>query len=191
MKKNNTASLKSYHILNDSTDKLHKKHQQRLDKMTALALKEAKDQRGLLMLLNQEVDKKSQLLTKKYPLCLEHMTRTACKIGIQTRLKTNRFPLIKQIVKPVPSMAFASLFALSIAVILWFDSQTQQAKPDLVQVNNTAVPPWVNDGNVPLELLENMDFYVWLSQSHYAKNTPQQTSAFLVAAWLHQRGTRQ
>jgi len=191
MKKNNTHASKLDHRLNQQADKLHKKHQQRLDKMTAIALNAANDQQRVEKLLNKEADRKSQLLAKKYRTRLEKMTQIVRKPSFKTPLKTRRFSLIKAIFKPIPRMAFASVFALSLAMVLWFDSQHQQATPDLVYANNTVVPAWVNDNNIPLELLENMDFYVWLSQSDYAQNNAQQTQAFLVAAWLNQRGTRQ
>jgi len=203
-------------ILNQREEMLNEKHQQRLDEMLAATINhqesevisdvsikatdclekkekvlEAKHQQRLVEMTQQVVsslravnylDQKELSLAQKYQQRLNKITTLALSNVSLYSLSL----WVKQWLTPAPMMAVASVFAISVAVVFYFEQQGQLLPPDNLQVN-AKLPTWVKDTDVPLELLENMDFYVWLSQQeHYAKT---EDKLILAAAWHHKFAT--
>jgi hypothetical protein len=185
--------------LDQTAQNLAQKHLQRLDEMTTSALYDASQPTKVAKILH----KKAQKLAEKHQAHLDAMSEEVLQAfvaqaavkPVTIRVREGK-TLINLITKPA-SIAFVSLCLLSVAILFWANNNHQPMQGDinsaLIQANAipSTLPSWVKDTNIPLELLENMDFYVWLSQSQYAQNNSQQTQAFLVAAWQHQSSNRE
>jgi len=184
--------------LNKTTQTLAKKHQQRLDDMTATALRYVDHQDKVSNKLNQ----KAQQLTDKHQIRLDAISTAALQYSLSKEIQ--KPSIIQRIFNTIThpfltppatvTTAFFSLCLLGIATLFWLNAPLQNnINFERMQANTIAStsPTWVKDTDIPLELLENMDFYVWLSQSKYAHNNSPQTQIFLVAAWHNQRGSRQ
>jgi len=145
--------------------------------------------------LKQYFDQKEVHLNKKHQQRLDKMTQNALKSHLNYQSKSTRKPVfslysifIDRLLKPFPVVILSSLLFATIAINMLFEYQNIQEKPDSI-VANYQIPQWVKDADVPLELLENINFYVWLSQQNYAAK--QQNKSFLAVARLNQFGSRQ
>ena len=205
MKNSHNNSLQK--ILNQREESLVKKHQRRLDEMLSNALEQTTVQSTSNFTQEAHLEKKAQKLADKYQTRLDDMTKQALlsqklnqhlnekeeslKNKKQQQLqkitrwvmknKSHPTSLFKWMLTSVPTMALVSLFTISITVTILNSDNNEQLTPYSLQAN-AKLPVWVKDTNVPLELLENLDFYVWLSQQNQFTQTEEK---FIVATALY------
>ncbi len=209
-KNNNDQHTKFDGFLAKKEQILRRKHKKRLDEMTALAISQASSEFDLAD-VEQYLNEKTQALGEKYQETLQEMTARAVtqestqvfseqldqkakelafkhqkRLHEMTALAVNQqsaytFPsLIASFLKPAPMMALASVLSVAVALSIFLGKQDVQKSSGIVQAR-ADMPAWVKDTDVPLDILENMDFYVWLSQQNqFAENTNKIT---LAAAW--------
>lgn len=102
-----------------------------------------------------ELDRLAQRLEQKHHARLEAMTRAA----LQAQRPAPRFQWLSAAwMRP----AFATAFVLAASITLWVAYQTGKRASDAPAL--AQLPTWVEDTQVPLTLLENMDFYDWFAQ---------------------------
>jgi hypothetical protein len=137
--------------------------------------------------LDKNLDQIEARLSKKHQQRLNEITQKSLQLGSQRRLFS-----FHSIIKPLPVLILTSILMSSILINTLFEYQKTQEKPENIPDNRlvaTQIPTWVKDTQVPLELLENMDFYVWLSQhDHTAKY---QDQSLLATARTDQFRSRQ
>ncbi len=141
---------------------------------------------------DKNLDQIEARLSQKHQQRLNEISQKALQLGSTRPLFSLHSTLIQTLIKPLPILILSSLLMLSVLINTLFEYQNIQEKspniPDNVLVANK-IPTWVKDTQVPLELLENMDFYVWLSQhDHIAKC---QDQSLLAAARVNQFRSRQ
>ena len=90
------------------------------------------------------LDDREQALAQKHQRQLHSMTQEA----LLSRQK-NWF-------KPAMATAFSIMLVTTLVLINTSDNPGEQVDPDL--------PVWVTDTNVPLNLIEHLEFYDWLAQ---------------------------
>jgi hypothetical protein len=122
---------------------------------------------------DENLDQIEVRLSKKHQQRLNKISHKALQTGSTRQLFSFHSTIIQTLIKPLPILVLSSLLMLSVLINTVFEYQKIQEKslniPDNVLVANK-IPTWVKDTQVPLELLENMDFYVWFSQhDHTAK----------------------
>ena len=81
--------------------------------------------------------------------------------------------------KPALATAFSLLLVTSIVILNSPEKQTGSVTPD---VN---LPEWVTDTEVPLTLIENLEFYDWLAQQPENKQAKLQKSLTLALNEFH------
>lgn len=176
------SSAKFEQILDKKAEELAKKHQQRLDEMTDLAMSQYRDNQ-LFEKLDKQLDQHSQKLAYKHLQRLHDMTKLA--VYKKSTYTLNSF--FASLVKPVPIMALASIFSFAVAVSLFLDGRKGQTPTAMLQAK-ADIPAWVKDTDVPLDVLENLDFYVWLSkQDTFTQNHNKIT---LATAWTNYLSSR-
>ena len=160
--------------------------------MTALAIKPQKDVASAHIRPKDYLDQKAQKLAEKHQQRLETISKQA--LSHQRIHPPSNFlsfflsSLFKRLLTPAPMMAVASIFVLSLAIPYFFESADKQLSSHALQVN-AKLPTWVKDTEVPIALLENLDFYVWLSQ--YDQFAQTEDKRVLVAAGYDQHCPRQ
>jgi len=103
-------------------------------------------------LLNQSAEK----LAAKHQQRLESMTLAALQ-------KAEKKPLFESFLFLLPQPAYAAAALLLISAgVGWMTLQNQSN--ELIESQTTAqLPEWLSDDQVPMELLENPEFYQWLA----------------------------
>lgn len=163
--------------LDQKAQQLAEKHQQRLDDISKQAI--------ISQATSQYLDEKNQRLSQRYQYRLRKMTNWVINNHPSSLLSLLLKPL-SFVLKPVPMMALASILAISVTVTVLFEKRDEQLSPHSFQAN-AKLPTWVKDTDVPVELLENLDFYVWLSQQNEFAQTKDKW--VLAVAWYHQHCT--
>lgn len=170
-----TATPNDY--LNQKAQQLAEKHQQRLDDISKQAI--------ISQATNQYLDEENQRLSQTYQYRLRKMTSWAINNHLSPFLSLLSKPL-SLVLKPAPIMALASILVISVVITVFFEQRGEQLSPHSFQAN-AKLPTWVKDTGVPVELLENLDFYVWLSQQNEFAQTKDER--VLAAAWYYQHCT--
>lgn len=91
---------------------------------------------------------RKQTLTQKHQRHLHRMTQEA----LQSQENNNQ----KSWFKPAMATAFSVMLVTTLVLLNTSDKSSEQSETDL--------PAWVTDTNVPLNLIENLEFYDWLAQ---------------------------
>jgi len=171
-----TATPNDY--LNQKAQQLaEKQHQQRLDDISKRAI--------ISQATNQYLDEENQRLSQTYQYRLRKMTSWAINNHLSPFLSLLSKPL-SLVLKSAPIMALASILVISVVITVFFEQRDEQLSPHSFQAN-AKLPTWVKDTDVPVELLENLDFYVWLSQQNEFAQTKDEL--VLAAAWYYQHCT--
>ncbi len=182
MTNNTKNSAKFEQILDNKAEELANKYQRRLDEMTGLAMSQYRDNH-LFEKLNKRLDQHSQELSYKYQRRLHDMTQLA----IEQKSAYTLSSFFASLVKPMPMMALASIFSFAVVVSLFLDEKKVYNSTAVLQTK-ADIPAWVKDTDVPLDVLENLDFYVWLSKQNTL--TQNYNKITLAAAWANYFGTR-
>lgn len=91
---------------------------------------------------------RKQELSQKYQRQLYRMTQEA--------LQSQKNNAQKSWFMPVMAATFSILLVTTLVLLNTSDQSSEQTETDL--------PTWVTDTNVPLNLIENLEFYDWLAQ---------------------------
>ena len=113
----------------------------------------------------ERLNQREQALAKKHYYRLQQMTERA----IQAPQKKPLVPLASWI-KPT----FATAFSILLITTVVFLYQYEEEKPLTSSLTTLPeLPVWIADTDIPVTLIENIDFYHWLSQqtdNQHAKN---------------------
>ncbi len=103
---------------------------------------------------SQILDHKAEQLAQRHQRRLTEITEAA--VAATPRCRRSHW------LAPQPALAFATL---SIAVLAWWvvPSADNEISPGSAP-QMAAIPNWVLDETVPLELLESPEFYRWLAE---------------------------
>ena len=104
---------------------------------------------------SEYLEKRKHALTQKHTHRLHRMTQEA----LESR-QNKRFQFVW--VKPVLATAFSIL--LLVAVMLFKVPENPQQPVGQSASIMAKLPEWVTDTQVPLSLIENLEFYEWLAQ---------------------------
>lgn len=130
--------------------------------------------------MNKQLDQLAQHLEQKHRTRLDAMTRAA----LQAPQPTPRGQWLSAVwLKPAMITAFAASIATA-AVLLVYLPGKKPAEP----ATFAALPAWVTDTDIPLTLLENIEFYDWLSQQPGNPNAALQNRLVLADNHLGQFG---
>lgn len=127
-----------------------------------------------------KLDQLAQRLEQKHRTRLDAMTRAA----LQAQQPPPRVPWLSAVwMKPAMITAFTASIAAA-AVLLVYLPGKKPAEP----ATFAALPAWVTDTDIPLTLLENIEFYDWLSQQSGNPNATLQNRLVLADNHLGQLG---
>lgn len=126
----------------------------------------------------KRLNERKQALAKKHHYRLQQMTERA----IQAPQKKPLVPLASWI-KPT----FATAFSIFLITTVMFLYQYEAEKPITASLAPLPkLPVWVTDTDTPVTLIENIDFYHWLSQqtdNQHAKNQQHFTMVLNEYTW--------
>ena len=103
----------------------------------------------------------AEQLAKKHQQRLHQMTRVA--VFGERKKQTFHFDLFTKVASVT--------FALLLMVVVWQVKPLQDASLSIDKhALNSDIPQWVQDTNVPVVVLENIEFYQWLEKELEGKN---------------------
>jgi len=107
--------------------------------------------------VNKLLDQSAQRLAAKHQQRLESMTSAALQ-------KDEKKPLFELFLFLLPQPAYTAAALLLISAGFgWMTLQNQSN--EIIESQTTAqLPEWLSDDQVPMELLENPEFYQWLAK---------------------------
>lgn len=127
-----------------------------------------------------KLDRLAQRLEQKHRTRLDAMTRAALQAPQAT-------PCVQWLsavwLKPAMITAFTASIAAAAIVLVYLPGK-KPAEP----ATFAALPAWVTDTDIPLTLLENIEFYDWLSQQPGNPNATLQNRLVLADNHLDQLG---
>lgn len=103
---------------------------------------------------NKALDDKAEQLAQRHQRRLKQMTETALEAASTQRPSG---------LSPQPALVFA---ALGIAVLTWWVMPTPENEITAPTPQMAAIPAWVLDEQVPMELLASPEFYRWLAKQN-------------------------
>lgn len=111
------------------------------------------------------LDQRAQALAHKHHRRLQQMTHQALEARQAQRSRW---------IKPTMATAFSLLLITTVVFLYQQDDQHgNKTATQPLTTTQTALPVWLTDTDVPLTLIENLEFYHWLSQQkdkQYAQN---------------------
>ena len=130
------------------------------------------------------LDKRQELLARRHRLHLQAMTREVLASRLQAHWQ-RRFIWFK----PAMAAAFASVAVLLLAPLMVAKlsvdtphTQYAQSKPG----DSMNLPEWVTDTDVPLTLIENLEFYDWLAKQPDSEQVQKKKTLTLAFYWRDQ-----
>jgi len=110
--------------------------------------------------LSELLERQSETLGRKHQDRLEAMTRLAVDAARDSGSRRAWSSW---------TLAAGAMAAVVLTVALVLLSPTpRQPETTLASGNRDVIPAWVEDDSVPVSLLENIEFYVWINQSSNA-----------------------
>jgi len=105
---------------------------------------------------NKLLNQSAKNLAAKHQQRLENMTTAALQ-------KAAKKPLLESFLFLLPQPAYAAAALLLVSAgVGWMTLQNQSN--ELIESQTTAqLPEWLSDDQVPMDLLENPEFYQWLA----------------------------
>ncbi len=130
---------------------------------------------------NEHLDQHEQALAKKHQQRLRAMTQEA--------LYPQQQPWHASWVKPAMVTAFSVLLVSTVIFLkapVSINPNTDSAIPPQSMPLSMPLPEWVMDTDIPLTLIENLEFYDWLAQQPEEKQAKFQQSLTLAINEFHQ-----
>ena len=105
------------------------------------------------MKANKYLDQQAEDLAQRHQIRLNAMRKKALQPQRQTVWWLN----------PIAMMAVPAATVALLIVSVWSPDTLKQAEPIPLAQTAEKIPAWVADTQVPVEVLENIKFYEWLS----------------------------
>ncbi len=104
---------------------------------------------------NDILQSSAERLAQKHQQRLHQMTREA--VYGKAKKQPFQFGMFSKVA--------VSVFSFALLVFLWQAQPLQNHPPGIENIaSSTDVPQWVKDADVPVAVLENLEFYQWLEK---------------------------